>query len=242
VDENERCIAQLRRCIERKDRFLALVAHELRAPLAPISSALQVLAQHSDEGPLVSRSCVLMTRQVAQLVRFVDDLFELARSQNARILLRRASLDLATAVAAAVESAQPIIAARGQHLTVTTVADSTVVEGDAGRLTQVFGNLLVNAAKFTDEGGRIGVFIERESDWALVKVRDSGIGIPRDMLSRIFDAFTQAERGSGSSGGGLGLGLALSRHLVELHGGTVDAYSDGPGRGSEFVVRLPASH
>jgi signal transduction histidine kinase len=115
-----------------------------------------------------------------------------------------------------------------------------IVEGDSGRLTQVFANLLINAAKFTHPGGHIWVEVERESAWALVKVRDSGIGISRDMLARVFDAYVQAERGSAASKGGLGLGLALARHLIELHGGTVNAYSEGPGRGSEFVVRLPA--
>jgi signal transduction histidine kinase len=227
ADENERRIAQLRRAVERKDRFLALVAHELRGPLAPISSALQLLALHMDE-PLV-----------AQLVRLVDDLFDLARSQSAQVLLRSGSLELEAAVTAAVEAAQPIIASRGHQLTIAMPPDTTTLDGDAGRLTQVFANLLVNAAKFTDSGGRISVSIEREPEWAVVKVRDSGIGIPRDMLERVFDAYVQAERGSAASKSGLGLGLALARHLVELHGGTIMAYSDGPGRGSEFVVRLP---
>jgi signal transduction histidine kinase len=241
ADENERLIAQLRRCIERKDKFLALVAHEMRGPLAPISNALLLLRQHMNEPPIVSQSYATLARQVGQLVRFIEDLFDLARSQNAEIPLRRASLDLETAVAAAVEAAQPMITSRGQQLTVTTPTDSTVVDGDAGRLTQVFANLLINAAKFTDKGGRIWVIVEREADWVLVKVRDSGIGIPREMLARVFDAYVQAERGSGASQGGLGLGLALARQLIELHGGTVDAYSEGPGRGSEFVVRLPTS-
>jgi signal transduction histidine kinase len=125
-------------------------------------------------------------------------------------------------------------------LTVVTPPNTTIVDGDAGRLTQVFANLLVNAAKFTDNSGRICVSVEPEPDWVVVKVRDSGIGIAREMLPRVFDAYLQAERGSGASKGGLGLGLALARHLVELHGGTVDAHSEGPGQGSEFVVRLPA--
>jgi signal transduction histidine kinase len=239
ADENERRIAQLRRAVERKDRFLALVAHELRGPLAPISSALQLLALHMDEPLVVKQSSATLARQVAQLVRLVDDLFDLARSQSAQVLLRSGSLELEAAVTAAVEAAQPIIASRGHQLTIAMPPDTTTLDGDAGRLTQVFANLLVNAAKFTDSGGRISVSIEREPEWAVVKVRDSGIGIPRDMLERVFDAYVQAERGSAASKSGLGLGLALARHLVELHGGTIMAYSDGPGRGSEFVVRLP---
>jgi two-component system CheB/CheR fusion protein len=237
---NERLMAQLRRTIEQKDKFLALVAHEMRGPLAPISTALQLLQQHMSEPAIVHQSCATLARQVAQLVRFVDDLFDLASSQNAQILLRRAAVDLEAAVATAVEAAQPIIAARGQELTVVMPAQAMIVEGDSGRLTQVFANLLINAAKFTHTGGRIWVEVERESDCALVKVRDSGIGISPDMLARVFDAYVQAERGSAASEGGLGLGLALARHLIELHGGTVNAYSEGAGRGSEFVVRLPA--
>jgi signal transduction histidine kinase len=214
----------------------------MRGPLAPISSALQLLLRHMDEPPVVKQSCATLGRQVAQLARLVDDLFDLARAQSARILLKRASIDLEATITSAIEAVQPIIVARRHNLTVVMPPDATLVDGDAGRLTQVFANLLVNAAKFTDSSGRIRVSVEREPDWVLVKVRDSGIGIPREMLQRVFDAYVQADRGSGASHGGLGLGLALARHLVELHGGTVDAYSDGPGQGSEFVVRLPALH
>ncbi|MDB6091906.1 MAG: luxQ 3 [Gammaproteobacteria bacterium] len=241
ADENERVIVQLRRCIERKDKFLALAAHEMRGPLAPISSALKLLRHHMDEPAIVNKSCATMARQVAQLVRLVDDLFDLARAQNAQIPLSRAAIDLEATLAAAIEAAQPMIASRGHQLTVVTPPDTTVVDGDAGRLTQVFANLLINAAKFTDDSGRICVLVERESAWVLVKVRDTGIGIAREMLPRVFDAYVQAERGAGAAKGGLGLGLTLARHLIELHGGTLNAFSEGPGRGSEFVVRLPAA-
>jgi signal transduction histidine kinase len=240
AEENERLVTQLRRSLAGKDRFFALLAHEMRGPLAPISSALQLLALHFNEPPVVRQSSTLMTRQVAQLVRMVDDLLDLARSQNAQIPLERGLLELETAVRSAVEAAEPIINSHGHHLTLVTPASSMLVDGDAGRLTQVFANLLVNAAKFTHNGGEIAVSIQREADWALIRVRDSGIGIPHDMLSRIFDPYVQAGRGSAVRGGGLGLGLALARHLIELHGGTVNAYSDGPGRGSEFIVRLPS--
>jgi signal transduction histidine kinase len=240
ADENERLIAQLRRSIAGKDRFLALLAHEMRGPLAPLSSALQLLGLHIDEPQVVRQSSTMMGRQLAQLVRLVDDLLDLARSQNAQIALKRGVLELETAVRAAVEAAQPLITAHGHHLTLALPADTMMVDGDAGRLTQVFANLLVNAAKFTENGGRISISIERDADWALVRVRDSGIGIRRDMLARVFDAYVQAEGGSAASRAGLGLGLALVRHLIELHGGTVNAYSEGPGRGSEFIVRLPS--
>jgi signal transduction histidine kinase len=240
ADENERLIAQLRRSIAGKDRFLALLAHEMRGPLAPLSSALQLLGLHIDEPQVVRQSSTMMGRQLAQLVRLVDDLLDLARSQNAQIALKRGVLELETAVRAAVEAAQPLITAHGHHLTLALPADTMMVDGDAGRLTQVFANLLVNAAKFTENGGQISISIERDADWALVRVRDSGIGIRRDMLARVFDAYVQAEGGSAASRAGLGLGLALVRHLIELHGGTVNAYSEGPGRGSEFIVRLPS--
>jgi PAS domain S-box-containing protein len=241
ADENERLIAQLRRSIAGKDRFLALLAHEMRGPLAPLSSALQLLALHMDEPQVVRQSSTMMARQLTQLVRLVDDLLDLARAQNAQIPLKLGLLDLETAVRAAVEAAQPLITSHGHQLTVSIPANTMMVDGDAGRLTQVFANLLINAAKFTHNGGQICVSIERDADWALVRVRDSGIGIRRDMLARVFGAYVQAEGGSAASTAGLGLGLALVRHLIELHGGTVNAYSEGPGRGSEFVVRLPSA-
>jgi signal transduction histidine kinase len=240
ADEDRRLIAELRRTIARKDQFLALVAHELRGPIAPILTTLQLLARHVEEPRLVEQSCARMARQFAQLKRLVEDLFDLARSQNAQMLLTRGNVELEAAVEAAIENAQPLIASRRHHLSVVTPSQTTVVNGDAGRLTQVFANLLVNAAKFTGEAGRICVLIEREPGWVLVKVRDSGIGISPDMLERVFDAYMQAERESAGAASGLGLGLALARRLIELHGGTVNAYSEGLGRGSEFVVRLPA--
>jgi signal transduction histidine kinase len=238
--EDRRLIAELRHSIARKDQFLALAAHELRGPLSTIHATLQLLARNSEEPRLVEQSCARMTRQFAQLARLVGDLFDLARSQNAQMLLTRGKVDLEAAIEAAIESAQPLIVSRKHQLSVVTPPQTTVVNGDAGRLTQVFANLLVNAAKFTEVAGRICVLVEREPGWALVRVRDSGIGISPDMLARIFDAYVQAEPESAESAAGLGLGLALVRHLITLHGGTVNAHSEGVGRGSEFVVRLPA--
>lgn len=257
-DESERLIAELRRRMESKERFLALLAHEMRGPLAPIANALRVVQENAGEPAIVRRCCATLARQVAQLVRFADDLFDLARSQSARFLLTDAPVGLDTVIEAAVEASQPEIAAREQRLTVE-VPTGVTLAGDVGRLTQVFANLLINAAKFTDRGGHIDILAEVESggptgqpggstsqpggpmgqpDWVLVKVRDSGCGIPREMLGRIFDAHVQGSAPFGTAGAGLG--LALVRHLVELHGGAVSASSSGLGRGSEFLVRLPA--
>jgi signal transduction histidine kinase len=241
ANENERLIAQLRGRMEAQERFLGLLAHEMRGPLAPISNALRLLRDHSNEPGVIIQCCAIVARQLTQLARLVDDLFELAQAQNAQMLVRRAFVDLEAAVAAAVEAAQPMISSRGHHLTVSAPPQPTFVDGDSGRLTQVFTNLLVNAAKYTPDGGRICVCMEREADWALVKVRDSGIGIPRDLLARVFDAYVRAGAGVDRGKAGLGVGLALARQLVEMHGGTVSAYSEGQGRGSEFVVRLPAA-
>jgi signal transduction histidine kinase len=250
-DENERLIAELRRRMESKERFLALLAHEIRGPLAPIANALRVVQENAGEPAIVRRCCATLARQVAQLVRFADDLFDLARSQSARFLLADAPVRLDTVIEAAVEASQPEIAARQQRLTVE-VPTGVTLAGDAGRLTQVFANLLINAAKFTDRGGHIDILAEVEPggpigqpggpmgqpNWVLVRVRDSGCGIPREMLARIFEAHVQGSAPFGTAGAGLG--LALVRHLVELHGGAVSASSSGPGRGSEFLVRLPA--
>ena len=240
ADDSERLIAQLQRSHQRKDHWLASLAHEMRSPFAPILNAVQVLGRHGDEPLVVKQSCATLTRQVARLVRLVDDLFELADVESAQTLLERATLDLEAVVAEAIETAQPVLAARGHRVELTTADDTRVVEGDGRRLTQIFANLLVNAARYTGNGGRICVRVEREPDWVLVKVCDSGAGIPHDMLPHVFDAYVRLECGSGVCKDGPGLGLALTRHLVELHGGTISVYSDGPGRGSEFVVRLPA--
>ena len=238
-DENERRISDLRRQIENKERFLALLAHEMRCPLAPIANAVRLLQEHGGEPAIVRQSCVTLARQVAQLVRFTDDLFDLARAQNMDFLFSDTPVELDAVIEAAVESSHPEITARGQSLIVAG-ATGVTLSGDAGRLTQVFANLLINAAKFSNPGGEISIRTEVESDWVLVKVRDSGCGIAPGMLARIFEPYVQGE-GASAGVAGAGLGLTLVRHLVELHGGAVSARSDGPGMGSEFVVRLPAA-
>lgn len=241
ADENDRLIAELRSSLRRKEQFLMVVAHEMRNPLAPIANALELLARRSDDPAIVATARALIARQVAQLGRLVNDLLELARYEHGQMDLRRNPVDLANVVAAAVETAQPIITARDHQLTTTTDPGATIVDGDEGRLTQVLVNLLINAAKFTDEGGRISLAVEKDTPSIFVKVRDTGIGIAPEMLPCIFDAYIQAEHQREASRGGFGLGLTLARQLVELHGGTLSAQSEGLGKGSEFIMRLPAA-
>jgi signal transduction histidine kinase len=241
ADENERLIAQLQRSLERKERWLTSIAHEMRGPFAPILGAVQVMGRQGAEPHATNEACVTLTRQVARLLRLVDDLFDLAEVEDARAFLGRTTLDLAAVIAGAIQAVRPILAARGHQIELQTGAGIGLVEGDWRCLNRVFVNLLTNAARYTGDGGRIGVLAEREADWIIVKVSDSGAGIPRGMLTRVFDAYVRIERGSGVAHDGPGLGLALTRYLVELHGGTVSAMSDGAGRGSEYVVRLPAA-
>jgi signal transduction histidine kinase len=240
ADDNERLISQLQRSHERKDNWLASIVHEMRGPFSPILNAVQDLGGHGDESLAVNLTCATLSRQVARLARLVDDLFELADVESARSFLGRATLDLEAVIAAAIERAQPVLAARGHLVELETAPATRVVDGDARRLTQVFVSLLINAARYTGNYGRIRVLLEREPDWVVTKVCDSGPGIPREMLPRVFEAYARLEQ-SAVSKDGPGLGLALARHLVELHGGTVSVQSNGSGRGNEFVVRLPAA-
>ena len=240
ADDNERLIAQLQCSLERKERWLTSIAHEMRGPFAPILGAVRTLGHPGDEPFIIDQACATLTRQVARLVRLVDDLFDLAELENARTFMARATLDLEAVIAGALEAVRPILAARGHGVELKTGPQLGIVEGDWRALNRVFVNLLANAARYTGSGGRICVLAEREPEWVIVTVRDTGAGIPQAMLSRVFDAYVRIERGAGVSNDSPGLGLALTRHLVELHGGTVSVLSDGPGRGSEFVVRLPA--
>ncbi len=223
----------------RKDEFLAMLAHELRNPLAPIRHAVRVMQQLGEEDPQQPWARDVVERQVQHLARLVDDLLDVSRITRGKILLHKEPIDLATVVTHAVEASRPILQARRHHLTVTLPPERVHVEADLVRLAQVLGNLLNNAAKYTEEGGHIELTLEQEGDEVLVHVRDSGMGIAADMLLHIFDLFTQADQALARSQGGLGIGLALVRSLVQLHGGSVRAFSDGPGFGSEFVVRLP---
>jgi signal transduction histidine kinase/ActR/RegA family two-component response regulator len=238
--ENARLYARLEEAAHRKDEFIAMLAHEMRNPLAPIRNALGLLASQPDRSEAARQACDVIDRQVHQLVRLVDDLLDLSRLSKGKLQLRRAPIALGEAVAIAVETSRPLIDARRHRLDVSIPDAPLIVDADASRLAQVLSNILNNAAKFTEVGGEIRVTVAREAGDAVIRVRDSGIGIPFDMLPRIFDLYAQAEAGLSQAQGGLGVGLTLVRRLVEMHGGSVHAVSAGPGTGSEFVVRLPA--
>ena len=243
VDVTDRKLAEdaLKEADRRKDEFLAMLAHELRNPLAPIRNAAQVLKLiiPSDANQQWARE--IIERQTQHLTRLVDDLLDVSRITQGKVKLAREPLDLTTVIHRAVETSRPLIDARHHQLTVTLAPDSLRVEGDPTRLVQVVGNLLNNAAKYTDEGGRIELEAAREGQEAVVRVRDNGMGLPADLLPHVFDLFTQADRSLDRSQGGLGIGLTLVRQLVEMHGGRVEAKSEGPGHGSEFTLRLPLS-
>jgi signal transduction histidine kinase len=248
ADENGRLIAQLQRSLERKERWLTSIAHEMRSPFAPILSAVQVMGRHGAAPLEIDQACATLTREVARLLRLVDDLFDLAEVEDARAFLGRATLDLEAVISGAIAAVRPVLAARGHRIEFETGAGLGLVDGDWRCLNRVFVNLLTNAARYTVSGGRIRVSAEREpdraatgDDWVIVKVCDSGAGIPCAMLPRVFDAYVRIDRGSGVSNEGPGLGLALTRYLIELHGGTVSVMSEGAGQGSEFIVRLPSA-
>jgi PAS domain S-box-containing protein len=229
----------LREADRRKTEFLAVLGHELRNPLAPIRNGLQIIRQARGDRAAEDRAVAVMERQVAHMVRLVDDLLDLSRITKGKIELRRDRLDLAAAVQDAVDACRPLVEDRGHELTVTLPPAPVWVDGDRTRLAQVFSNLLTNAARYTERGGRVRLTAERQGSDAVVSVADNGSGIPADVLPRVFDMFTQADRPLERTQGGLGIGLSLVKGLVELHGGSVKARSDGPGLGSEFVVRLP---
>jgi signal transduction histidine kinase/ActR/RegA family two-component response regulator len=237
--ENTRLYQALREADRRKDEFLATLAHELRNPLAPIRNSLQILKMPRLDAATVERSRDMMERQVHQLVRLVDDLLDVSRVMRGKIELRKEWVELSTVIARAVETVQPLIEAQGHELTVQLPSESLALDADPIRLAQVVGNLLTNAAKYTEANGRIQLTAQREDGEAVLRVRDTGIGIAPDMLPRIFELFVQVDHAATKSQGGLGIGLTLVKNLVEMHHGTVEAHSAGLGRGSEFVIRLP---
>jgi len=229
----------LREADQRKDEFLATLAHELRNPLAPIRNALHALRVAGASGATADRLHAMMERQVNHMVRLVDDLLEVSRITRGKIELRPELVPVAEVVRAAIETSRPLIDAGRHELDVALPDERLFLEADPVRLAQVIGNLLNNAAKYTPRGGRIRVAVERRDGEVVILVRDDGVGIPVDMLPRVFDLFTQVDRTLASAQGGLGIGLTLVRRIVELHGGRVEARSDGANRGSEFVVALP---
>jgi PAS domain S-box-containing protein len=232
---------QLQEANHRKDEFLAMLAHELRNPLAAICNSLQLLRLDDSLGPSVDRIRGIMEQQSAHMVRLVDDLLDASRISRGQIELRRETIDLASVVANAVQAARPLIDRAGHRLAISVPSQPLLLEADSVRLAQVVGNLLCNAAKYTPRGGQICLIGRRVEDGVELLVRDTGAGIDADLLPRIFDMFMQIESSKPHSLGGLGLGLALARKIVELHDGRIEAISPGIGQGSEFRVWLPAS-
>jgi PAS domain S-box-containing protein len=238
-DELRHLAATLSDADRRKDEFLATLAHELRNPLAPIRNGLQILKLVKNDADATEQSRAMMERQVDQMVRLVDDLMDVSRISRGKIELRRERMPLVDVLASAVETSRPLIEQMEHELTITPPNEPVVVDADLTRLAQVFLNLLNNAAKYSDRGGRIWLKTERQGSDVVVSVRDTGIGIPAEQLPRIFEMFSQVDHSLERSQGGLGIGLTLVRQFVEMHGGSVEARSEGPGHGSEFVVRLP---
>jgi PAS domain S-box-containing protein len=232
-------VDQLKEADQRKDEFLATLAHELRNPLAPISSGFQVIRLAGDNRQVVDRVLDTMERQLAQMVRLIDDLLDLSRITRNKLELREERVELARVIQDAIETSRPQIDQAKHELIVELPSETVTLEADPIRLSQVFANLLNNAAKYTLNGGQIRLNVECDDAEAVVTVRDTGIGIAQEHLPKLFKMFSQVTPALERSQGGLGIGLALVRGLVQMHGGSVEAASDGVGKGSEFVVRLP---
>jgi signal transduction histidine kinase/DNA-binding response OmpR family regulator len=239
--DNARLYGKIQAEDRRKDEFLAMLAHELRNPLAPISNAVHIL-QVSEKDPAKFKWAIeVISRQLRQLVRLVDDLLDVSRITRGKIELKIEAIDASKVVAAAVETSRPFVDALEHTLTVLLPPEPLLLKGDFARVAQILANLINNAAKYTNQGGRIAVTAAREGANVVFRVRDTGIGIPGELLSSIFEPFTQIDRTLARSQGGLGIGLTLVRRLVEMQGGRVFASSDGPDQGSEFMVSLPAA-
>ncbi len=231
---------ELREADRRKDKFLATLAHELRNPLAPLQNAVHILRGLPPSGEQASFATEVIDRQVRHMTRLVDDLLDFSRITTARLELRRSCIEPGDVIRAGVETSRPVIESAGHELTVVPPSKPVYIDGDFTRLAQVVANLLNNAAKYTEPGGTISISVERQGNDALVSVRDSGMGIPADMLNRVFDMFTQVDR-THARAQGLGIGLTLARRLIERHGGSITGESAGVGHGSTFVIRLTAA-
>jgi PAS domain S-box-containing protein len=239
VTERRRAEQVLKETDRRKDEFLATLAHELRNPLAPIRNALEVIRVAGDDQEALHLARGTMERQLGQMIRLVDDLLDVSRITRGTIELRKERVDVATIVKNSVETSQPQFDQVGQRLRVSLPDEPIYIDADPMRMAQVFANLLNNAAKYTEPRGRIELTVKREGSNVAVSVKDNGIGIPKPMLDAIFDMFAQVDRSLERAHGGLGIGLTIVKSLVEMHGGTVEARSEGHGRGSEFIVRQP---
>ena len=240
VDSLERAERELRELDGRKTEFLATLAHELRNPLAPLRNGLEVIRLSGSDPAKVDKARAMMQRQLQQMVRLVDDLLDVTRVSRGKVELRVADVDMSTVLRTAIEASQPLIGERGHSLMARVPAERIVVHGDATRLSQVFWNLLNNAAKYTEPGGRIELDASFSDGYVAVRVKDNGIGIPAEMHAHVFEIFTQVDRSLERAQGGLGIGLSIAKRLVEMHGGTIEVKSEGHRKGSEFTVRLPA--
>jgi two-component system CheB/CheR fusion protein len=239
IHDQRRAAEELRDADRRKDEFLANLAHELRNPLAPIRNAVQLLHLQDPADPAVRSARDIIDRQAQHLVRLVDDLLDVSRLTLGKVTLRRELVNVAQVLSAALESVRPLLDASGHELVAAIPPEAVYVHVDPTRLAQVLTNLLNNAAKFTPRGGHVAVRAGREGGEAVIGIRDNGIGIPAEMLGRVFEPFMQIKSAADIPQDGLGVGLALARRLVEMHGGTITAHSEGSGHGSEFIVRLP---
>jgi signal transduction histidine kinase len=228
---------QLVEADRRKDEFLATLAHELRNPLAPLQNGLAVLK--IGKGDAIPRVLPIMERQLAHMVRLIDDLLDVSRVSRGLIVLKRERIPLQAVVESAVETSRPLVEAAGHRLSIEMPAKPIWLDADATRVAQVLSNVLNNAAKYTPRGGRIELAAQSSGDKVVVRISDTGIGIPKIMLTHIFEMFAQAEQSMDRAQGGLGLGLSLAKRLVEMHDGSIEALSEGPGYGSTFVIRLP---
>jgi PAS domain S-box-containing protein len=233
-------MAELREADRRKDEFLATLAHELRGPLAPLRNMLEVMKRTDGDAAMRSRARVTMERQLGQMVRLIDDLLDVSRISRGKIELRRSQVELAPIIQQAVEACRPAFETANHELNITLPQQPIYLDGDAVRLTQVVGNLLNNACKYSEPGGRIALKAEQHDGDVMLSVKDSGMGITPELLPAIFDMFAQGDQSTQQSQGGLGIGLTLVKRLVEMHGGSVQAFSAGKGQGSEFVVSLPS--
>jgi signal transduction histidine kinase/ActR/RegA family two-component response regulator len=239
ITERKRAEEALLEANRRKDEFLALLAHELRNPLAPLVNAAEILRRGPAEA-VGDEALAVVERQVWHMVRLIDDLLDVSRITRGKIRLQKARVDLALIVEASVAASQPLIEARRHRFAAVCPEAEIFLDADATRLTQVISNLLNNAAKYTPAGGEVDLVAERQGEEAVIRVRDSGVGIPEESLPRLFQMFAQVETAVNGAREGLGVGLALARELARMHGGTISVHSEGAGRGSEFVVRLPA--
>ena len=239
ITERKRADEAVEDANRRKDEFLATLAHELRNPLAPLRNGLQIMQLAGGDRAAVEQARAMMERQLGQMVHLVDDLLDLSRISLGKVVLRTERVELGKVIQQAVETSRPHIDENGHELRVELAPQFIYVDADVTRLAQVISNLLNNAAKYTERGGRITLSALRQRNVAVVTVRDTGVGIPAHMLPRVFDMFTQVDRSIERSRGGLGIGLSIVKSLIELHGGSVEAKSGGHGKGSEFIIRLP---